>query len=246
MRETDIEIQQTSKNPFEKRTVDQRKADRQFITECIAHNPQASKTEIFSALIERIKERGDEYTLDYTYVCTEITKIRKDLQGVGIIDEAFVQNEIMRSLDLINEQIAICCDQIRIRLTEREDVREETETVNITDFKGMSLEEISIFNRFKNRMTRERTVKRKIRGGQDVRDMMEMLHKYIQSKRELLGEDQPKKISQKIDATITDKQTMTLELFEREVSSLGYDPTLMRLAFEQTIKKNGKRASNEG
>lgn len=247
MKETDIEISERTKNPFEKRTATQRKADRDFITQCIIHEPEATKTAIHAALMEHIKERGDEYVLEYTYVCTEVNKIRKELQGVGIIDETFIESERMRSLDLINENIAICCQEIQVRMTQRENVSTSIEDLTVKDMKGLSIEEIHVLNRLQDKVKKRTVTIRKIRAGQDVRDMMEILLKWIQKKGDLLGEDAPKKVSQKIDARIIDERSMTIEHFENEIKSLGYNPELITMALEQTLNnKNGKRASNEG
>lgn len=226
-----------SRNPFSKRTNKQRDADREFIKEFLAHDNNVKKITIYEELHKEIKRReGDNaYTLEYGYVCTEVERVRK-ITNASRVD---LQSHIDKSLDLIYDNIAICVDEIRIRMTERENYFREKITLKVEDMKKLSVEEIAIINRLGNKIYTEREVTRKIRAGQDVRDMMEILHKWIQAKRELLGEDAPKKISQRIDLDIVIQQ-QSPETLEREILDLGYGVETVEL-IKQAVIKNEKK-----
>lgn len=232
MQEVEIRDDERTNNPFEKRTKTQREKDRQFLRDYISYNPDVTKLTVYENLLNNIKDRGDDYTLEYAYVCTEINKIRKDATTASISD---IQSEITRTLDIINDNIALCIQEIQNRFTLRENVETTIEDLTVKDYKGLSIEEIHILNRLQDKI-KKRTVKiKKIRAGSDVKEMMDALHMWVKRKNELLGEDAPKKISQKIDMDLEVKQ-MTYELFEIECRSMGVDPSIIINAIEQMTK----------
>lgn len=243
MREEVIPFDDTPKNPFEKRTKEQRTADREFIAAYLAHNPDTTKMDVFEKLIAEIKNRGDDYTLEYGYVCTEVNKVRKTATQSSIND---LQSERTRTLEIINDNIALCIEEIRNRFTAREDVTTVIEDLTVKDYKGLSMEEIHLVNRIGDKIKKRSVRIKKIRPGEDAKEMMDALLGWVKSKKELLGEDEPKKIAQKIDIDMEVKQ-MTYEVLKQEVEEMGYDPVIIIQAIEQTTTKaklNGQAGSD--
>lgn len=237
MKELEIADDERTNNPFEKRTKTQRTNDRLFISQCLAYNPSELKTNIYYALMKHIAERGDEYTLEYGYVCNEINRIRKEVNAKSQTFD--LPSEIERTRELINDNIALCIEEIRSRFTERESVSTTIEDITVRDFKELSIEETFVLNKLRDKI-KKRTVKvEKLRAGQDVVPIMDMLRKWIKDKRELNGEDEPKKISQKIEHELEIKN-MNDQIFEQEIKALGYDPTTIVKAIQETINKDGQ------
>lgn len=236
MREQEINKDNPKKYTFEKRTQEQRDLDRDFIADYIAHSPNETSVDIYTRLLQYIQSRGDEYTLEYQYVCREISKIKKDaIKQSSKID---LGGEISRSLELINENISLCVNEIRVRMTAREDVTTHIYDITAKDMHGLTLEQIHAINMLQEKIKKRYVSVRKIRPGADVKEMMEALHMWIKRKCELLGEDAPKKIAQKIDLDI-EVQQMSLELLETEITSMGFDAKPLVETLKQTLHLNG-------
>jgi hypothetical protein len=194
MNKDDATIKQEINNPFAKRNGEQRNRDREFIKIILQDDPSISKLQVHHLLNKYIKDRGDQYSLSYDFVTEEVSNIKKKLVKDSGID---ISAEIIRSLDLIEENIKLCLIEIQVRFQEREEVTEIEEDLTFTDFAGMTTEQKSNFNEVRDKFKKLTIKKKTIRAGSNINEAMRLLEMWIKAKRELLGLDAPKRVEKK-------------------------------------------------
>ena len=214
-----------------KRTQDQRNKDIDFMTVLYMENRSITGVEIHKKLHEEIKRRGDDYYLSYQHVVNELKDIKKNTLGFST---ERIHEQTKDILETIEENIILCTEELAKRFTDRQDEVIQMEELSITDFKNMTLEETAMAMRLKEKFAKKTVKVRKIRGGSDFRDAAEMLYKWIQAKREVLGTDAPRKVAKKIDKT--ERKQIDITILEAKAKEFGYDPSKL----QQFITSNEK------
>lgn len=230
-----IQQEERSLPPGAVRNQEQRDTDRKFLFELLNKEPDIEYKKAHQLLLEEIKSRGDTYVLSYNQITSDIRDIKS-----GVIRESKlnIKKHIEDTLFEIDEQIKLCVNEIHRRSLDRVKRTKKTTNLRAKDLKALPEDIAELFEDYAEYFYNEEIIEEELAGGEEMKEPMDMLYKWIKAKRELLGIDAPRVTVSKGELLVQHTQGITLESLKKKFNELGGDSNKFQQFIDLITIKN--------
>lgn len=202
-----------------KRTKEQIEQDSMFVFNLITEDQYISSANVAKLLNEHIANRGDDYSLDYSYIWTLYNRAKKEIIGFLYYNKEERAKEVHQR---IQDNILIASDRVFQTLQPRQVEHVEIEEIGVKDLKDLTVKQVAFIESITPRFYRRKIRLQKLLPGDGLYEAMVALAMWVKAERDLLGLDAPKRIEKKTQKQIT-KETFDYTAYVTKMKDLGYE-----------------------